>query len=88
MSRQHYVQAHEANSIDHDIQHLSARELQDLYGIEFFEDPDSKSGRVYDPVAMKEYATLAEWAAAQVEEEGWSGMAHPHSSGRIFDDEY
>ncbi len=88
MTRIHHAHSHEANSIDHDVQHLSAKELADLYGIEFFEDPDSKIGRVFDSVANKEYDSLADWASAQVEEEEWSGLAHAHQNNRLFDDEY
>jgi len=88
MSRHHYVHAHEASTIDYDIKHRSAIELQELYGIEFFEDPDSKLGRVYDPVLHKEFGSLSEWAATQVQDEEWSELAHAHQNSRIFDDEH
>lgn len=79
---------HESGGIAHDVQHLSARELQDLYGIQFIEDPDSKSGRVFDPVLNKEFAKLSDWVAEQVQQEEWSGMAHETTNARPFDDEY
>lgn len=88
MSRHHYVQSHEANSIDHDVKHLSAKELQDLYGIQFIEDPDSKTSTVWDPVANKEFVSLAEWAAHQVQEEQWSDLARANQNVRGYDEDY
>lgn len=87
MSRHHYVQAHEANSVEHDAQHLSAHDLQELYGIQFFENPDLKTGRVWDPVSGKEFASLADWVAHQIQEEQWSDMAHQHQTNHLYDDE-
>jgi hypothetical protein len=88
MSRRHSIVANESNSLIYDIEHLSAVELNRLYGIEFFEDPDSKMGRVYDPVIQKDFESLQEWSLTQVEEETWSDLTNVPENVRGYDEGY
>lgn len=88
MSRRHSIVANESNSLIYDIEHLSAVELNRLYGIEFFEDPDSKTGRVYDPVIQKDFESIQEWSLTQVEEETWSDLTNVPENVRGYDEGY
>lgn len=80
--------ANDANSLVYDIEHLTAQELTKLYGIEFFEDPDSKIGRVFDPVSQKEFPSLLDWSAAQAEEDEWSDLSNDADNLYGYDEEY
>lgn len=74
-------------NLEHDVEHCTAAQLQERYGIEFFEDPDSKSGQVYDSVSRKTYVSLSEWVTGQVEEESWADN-DPQLAGKYYDEDY
>jgi len=86
MSR-HYHAYSEASSLEHDVQHLSEQELENLYGIEFLQKTGYKKGPVYDPVAAREYRSLHDWIAEQNEEDMWSDAEH-HQISRKFDEDF
>jgi len=88
MSRRHSILANDANSLVYDIEHLTAQELTKLYGIEFFEDPDSKLGKVFDPVAQREFPSLLDWSTSQAEEGEWSDLVNVPENIRGYDEEY
>ena len=75
------------STLEHDAKHRSAQELEELYGIQFLQDPDSKLGPLYDPVSCKEYPSLLEWMAEQAQEEEWAEYDDLETFGR-FDDDY
>ena len=83
MSR-HY----ESNNITHDIINLSAVELRELYGIEFYENPDKKYGPVFDPVSKKEFASVQDWVADQVQQEQWENLSQTGSDGWLDDEDF
>jgi hypothetical protein len=76
------IRAHENNTVAYDIEHRSAYELQTLYGIQFVEDPDEKTGLVFDPVSDKVYQSISEWSAVMAQDSEWSNM------GSEYEDEY
>jgi len=82
MSRHHYAHSQESHGILHDITVLSQKELERLYGIEFFAEG------VFDPVSGQTFGTLQEWAEAQIQEEQWSEAEHAHANSRKFDNEF
>lgn len=49
----------------HDIQTMTHAELEEKYGIEI----DTDDGTVWDPCEMKQFDTLADWAAYMQEQE-------------------
>ena len=87
MSRHHYTHQ-EVGTLEHDVQHLPARELETLYGIEFMEHPgQEKKGPVLDTVTGKVYPALADWMIEQAEQDVWSEAEH-HQISRRFDEEF
>lgn len=84
----HYHAYSEANSLEHDIQNYNAKELETLYGIQFIDLDKSnpKKGRVYDAVSGKEYKSLQEWVADQIEEDKWSDSEHLQTSHKYDED--
>lgn len=85
MNRHYYAQS-EVSSLEHDVQHCSASELETLYGIQFYDSDNPKKGKVFDTVSGKEYKSLQEWVANQIEEEKWSDSEHLQTSHRYDDD--
>jgi len=83
VSRQHYAHAEEANSILHDIHHLSNDELEMLYGIRI-----DKDGTVFDPVSQVTFTSLREWANEEIREEEWTESEHGFETGRKFHDDF
>ena len=75
------------STLEHDVKHRSALELEELYGIQFLDVPVSKSGRLYDPVACKEYPSVFEWMADQAQEEEWAEF-DPRQTFGSFDDDF
>ena len=69
------------DNVLHDVNTLTERELEDLYGISIDED-----GTVVDTVTGKEYKTILLWAAEQEQEEEWDEVSHPHQVSHRYDD--
>ena len=81
----HYQVYSESDTLEYNVQHSSSEELEQLYGIQFIENPGTKKGKVYDPVSGKEYPSLAEWMIDQVEEEEWSN-SECHQNSRKYEE--
>lgn len=75
------MHSHTQDNVLHDVNTLSNRELEDLYGISIEED-----GTVVDTVTGKTYNTILLWAAEQEQEEEWDEASHPHQTSHRFDD--
>ena len=86
MSR-HYHAYSEAETLEHDVNIMTANELERFYGIQFVENPDEKKGKVWDTVFQKEYPSLSDWVTAQIEREKWSDNEH-HQISRKFDEDF
>ncbi len=86
MSR-HYHAYSEAETLEHDVNIMSAKELESFYGIQFIENPEVKKGRVWDSVFQQEYSSLGDWIAAQIENDKWSDSEH-HQISRKFDEDF
>jgi hypothetical protein len=76
------------NTLAHDINHLTAPEISNLYGVEFFEGPEVKTGKVFDPTSNKEFESIQEWAADQDQQEEWDDMSNVVINGRMYDEDY
>lgn len=76
------------NTLAHDINHLTSIEISKLYGVEFFENPDVKTGKVFDPTSGKEFESIQEWAADQDQQEQWEQLSNVATNGRQFDEDY
>lgn len=86
MSRRYHAYS-EAETLEHDINTMSAKELETYYGIQFIECQNEKKGKVFDTVFQKEYPSLNEWVASQIESDKWSDTEHSQIS-RKFDEEF
>ena len=86
MSRHHHAYS-ESETLEHDAQTMSARDLEKYYGIQFIENPDVKAGIVFDTVSQREFPSLGDWMAVQLQEFQWSDTEHLGTS-RKYDEEF
>lgn len=80
-----YHNSYAPDSVVRVIKSMSTEEIELQYGIEISED-----GKVWDPLDMKQFHTLAEWALYMddVEQQEFEASMCKGNSRYAFDDEY
>lgn len=75
------------NTLAYDVRHYNAKDLEDMYGIQFVEDPKGKSGKVFDSVTSQEFPSVKEWIAYQWDESAVAGT-EKYGNNKWEDEDY
>lgn len=80
-----YHASHSPQSVVRVIKTMTLEEIEAEYGVQIDED-----GSVWDPLDMKEFHTLAEWALYmdEIEEQEMEASMYRGHSKYAFDDDY